>query len=359
MDERCSTGFFGDRAAPLGGGLLTSDRPPTRAAAAAADSGADEQRRQWPVEAIEIAVDGLGRDAARHLPSRTRALVTGRPGAPLLVVLGGISATAAVVSGQDGSPGWWSRLFGTGRSIDPADYRILGIDFLADDEGRFAPSTHDQAAIIAAVLGQLGEQAHAIIGASYGGMVALAWAERYRVTGTRLALVSANAAPHPMASAARSLQRRVVGLGLAKGCAAEALSIARGMAMLTYRTAEEFGERFTGGIADGDPLGPTSPGDYLEARGRSFVAAMPPGRFLSLSGSIDRHSIDPAAIANPALIVGVEDDLLVPPEQCVELADKLAGPARIELVRSIYGHDAFLKEERIGALIANFLGARQ
>lgn len=355
MDDYCSTDF-GDRAAPRRGVMLMTRRSPAPAAAAG-QANADEEARLWPVESLEFAVDGLEPDAARHLPGRTRALIVGRPGAPLLVVLGGISATAAVVRGVDGSPGWWRRLFGSGRSIDPADYRILGIEFLADDEGRFAPSTNDQATIIAAALETLGQQAHAIIGASYGGMVALAWAERYRVTGTRLALVSANAAPHAMASAARSLQRRVVGLGIANGCSADALSIARGMAMLTYRTAEEFGERFAGGIADGDPLGPTDPGHYLEARGRSFVAAMPPGRFLSLSGSIDRHRVDPAKIANPALIVGVKDDLLVPPAQCAELAEKLAGPARLELISSIYGHDAFLKEERIGALIAQFLKA--
>ena len=204
----------------------------------------------------------------------------------------------------------------------------------------------------------LGEPVHAIIGASYGGMVALAWAEQSDNPSTQLIVISANAEPHPFASAARSLQRRVVGMGLANGCASEALSIARGMAMLTYRTAEEFGERFAGGIDHHDPLSTPAPGHYLEARGKSFVELMPPGRFLSLSASIDRHRVDPARITNPTLVVGVEEDVLVPRGQSVSLESALGGPSRLELVHSMYGHDAFLKEPAIGELIANALKER-
>jgi homoserine O-acetyltransferase len=309
---------------------------------------------QFALRRFELPVKLSGR-ARDSLPDRTRALLAGPDGAPLVIALGGISATAAVIRDEDGGPGWWTSAFGWGCAIDPAEYRILGIDFLADDSGRFAPSTYEQAAIIDSAIEVLGEQPHAVVGASYGGMVALAWAEQSKQTSTRLVLISANAEPHSFASAARSLQRRVVGLGLASNCASEALSIARGMGMLTYRTAGEFEKRFAGGLEHHDPLGPTDPGHYLEARGRSFVETMPPGRFLSLSASIDRHRVDVSKIANRALVVGVEEDLLVPREQCVELARRLAGPVRLELVHSLYGHDAFLKEPAIAQLIAGEL----
>src|SRR5690606_34044932 len=107
-------------------------------------------------------------------------------------------------------------------------------DFAADHDGAFAPDTFEQSAIIADALAALGEEeAYAIIGASYGGMVALAYAARFKPRTTRLVIIAAGASPHPMATAARSLQRQVVALGMRQGVGAEALAIARGMGMLT------------------------------------------------------------------------------------------------------------------------------
>src|SRR5689334_20760832 len=91
---------------------------------------------------LPVKLSGRAREA---LPARTRALLAGKEGAPLVIALGGISATAAVIRDEDGGRGWWTAAFGPGCAIDPAEYRILGIDFLADDSGGFAPSTHEQA----------------------------------------------------------------------------------------------------------------------------------------------------------------------------------------------------------------------
>jgi len=81
---------------------------------------------------------------------------------------------------------------------------------------------------------------------------------------------------------------------------------------------------------------------------------MSPGRFLSLSASIDRHRCDPGAIATPATLIGATTDLLVPPEQMRTLADRLAGPTTLHLSPSPWGHDMFLKEP---AVLAAALGA--
>jgi homoserine O-acetyltransferase len=174
----------------------------------------------------------------------------------------------------------------------------------------------------------------------------------------RIVVISAGARPHAAATAVRELQRRVVALGLANGDAAEALSIARGMAMLTYRTQEEFAQRFDGGLPGECPLGPSKPGEYLHARGKAFQSVMSPERFLSLSASIDRHQVDPAAIATPTLLIGAETDQLVPAGQMRDLARNLGGPAELHLLDCLYGHDMFLKEAgKIGALITPFLKA--
>jgi homoserine O-acetyltransferase len=80
---------------------------------------------------------------------------------------------------------------------------------------------------------------------------------------------------------------------------------------------------------------------------------MSPGRFLSLSASIDRHRVDPRKIATPTLLIGATSDQLVFPEQLADLADRLAGPAELHLLDSTVGHDMFLKEAaRVGELVA-------
>ena len=129
------------------------------------------------------------------------------------------------------------------------------------------------------------------------------------------------------------------------------------MAMTTYRTSREFGERFVGGITTSAPLAPSEPRAYLDARGAAFADVMSAGRFLSLSASIDRHSVDPAAVTVPTLVVATEEDQIVPLVQAAQFAAALGGQASFRVIRSIYGHDSFLKEPAmIETLVHEHLG---
>src|SRR5215208_2105909 len=180
----------------------------------------------------------LGGTRAAPLP---RFTLVGRTDAPIVVALGGISATRHVVFGPStplgaGSappaPGWWSNIAGEGKAIDVTRFRVLGLDFM--DGGRDATgrprrtvTTHDQALFLAGVLKSIGhDRVHAVVGSSYGGMVALAFAERFPAMLERLVAISAPHESHPMSTALRTLQRRVVELGLETGRAADGLSIA-------------------------------------------------------------------------------------------------------------------------------------
>ena len=293
--------------------------------------------------------------ALRACGGAVRARLTGPETGPLVVAMGGISADRFVCRRDDGRAGWWPGLVGDGCAVDPARHRVLGLDFAADPTGRLAPSTEEQAELVAAAIEAAGAAQADIVGASYGGMVALALAAQRPERVRRLVLISAPAAPHPAATAVREVQRRTVALGLAAGLGAEALSIARGLAMLTYRTPAEFAGRFDGGIDSADTLATSGPGQYLRARGDAYPAVMSPERFLSLSASIDRHEIDPGCVPHPALVIGALSDQLVPPEQLQSLAAALPD-ARLHLLDSLYGHDMFLKEaKRVGALVASFL----
>jgi homoserine O-acetyltransferase len=295
----------------------------------------------------------------RQFGDKVRASALGNPLDRPVVVLGGISADCFPGLRPDRSFGWWSGLVGEGRAVDPERMYVIGMDFAADETGATAPSSADQARVLATALETLGVRRPAsIVGASYGAMVGLALAEADPTRVDRLVIVSASAEPHPASTAARELQRRVVSLGLAAGRGEEALAIARGMAMLTYRTPAEFQVRFDGGIDEAAALSCSEAGAYLRARGEAFASAMSPGRFLSLSASIDRHRVRPGTIAVPCLLIGADSDQLVFPDELRRLAASLAGSAELHVLDSLVGHDMFLKEsERVGGIIAPFLAA--
>lgn len=278
--------------------------------------------------------------------------VSGPTGAPVIVALGGISATRHVVAtATDPTPGWWESVAGPHAAIDTTRYRILGLDFLDGGRGRGRRprnlvTTHDQADAVASVLDTIGvERIHAFVGASYGGMVALAFAERYPERLDRLVAISAPHETHPMSTALRALQRQIVRLGIDTGRVAEGLSIARGLAMTTYRSAREFGERFDSRPTertDNDAVFPVE--DYLRHHGERFAARWSAERFLALSLSGDLHRVDPAAICAPTVLVAAEGDAIVPGEQLRELAGRLGGPATLVELPTTRGHDAFLTE---------------
>jgi homoserine O-acetyltransferase len=263
---------------------------------------------------------------------------------PLVVVLGGLSAGRHLLpTALDPSPGWWPGVVGPGRALDPGRLRLVGMDFLAVDRGPV--TTGDQARALAVVLDTVGGARATIVGASYGGMVALAFAGLFPERTRRLVVVCAAHRTHPMATAWRSIQRSLVRLGDASDRSCDALALARELAMTTYRSAEEFELRFhRDPVVDGGSARfPVEP--YLEARGRDFASRFRPDRFLRLSESIDLHDVDPGTVRCPTTAVSFDTDTLVPPWLVDELAAATAGPCRHVRIDSVYGHDAFLKED--------------
>ena len=62
-----------------------------------------------------------------------RCTLVGAPDAPVVVVLGGISATRHVVSSAD-QPGWWGDVAGDGCAIDTSRFRVLVSDLFSRQE---------------------------------------------------------------------------------------------------------------------------------------------------------------------------------------------------------------------------------
>jgi len=280
----------------------------------------------------------------RHL--RVRGEWRGPAGAPWIVVAGGISAGRQVADAPD-APGWWPAQVGPGRAIDTQRHRVLAIDWLGADGSLDAPiDPADQADALAAVLDRLDvPRLAAFVGASYGAMVGLQFAARHGHRLDTLVAISGAHRPHPYASAWRALQRQVVALGREEGQVSRALSLARQWAMLSYRTPEEFARRFDlPAVVDGERARVAAE-DYLAHCGQRYAARWCSTAFLRLSESIDLQQLDPAAITVPTTVVAVAGDRLVPLSDLQALVEGLGGPARLQLLRSDYGHDAFLKED--------------
>lgn len=279
--------------------------------------------------------------------------VVGPQDAPVVAVLGGISAHRFL----SGKEGWWPEIVGPRLGVDTTRFRVLGIDYLGGRGGSSTPdgaaafpplSSNDQADVLRQIVGHLGlGSLHAIVGASYGGMVALSYAARHPGLVERIVVVSAADRAQVLSTAWRSVQRQIVREALARGDGPAGLKLARALAMATYRSPVEFATRFGGApVRDGDRFRFPVEG-YLFARGDDYVQKYRAESFLVLSESIDLHHVDPGQVRTPATLIGVHEDQLVPFGDMRALASRLAGTTRLVDINSIYGHDAFLKESAV------------
>jgi homoserine O-acetyltransferase len=282
--------------------------------------------------------------------------LTGPAGAPVVVALGGISASRRVWQPDEPRGGWWHEVVGPGLALDTQRFRILSFDYLGASADSTGPrdgasfptvSAYDQAELLLRLINHLGiASLRAIAGASYGGMVALAFGERYPDRVARLLVISAADRAHPMASAWRVVQRRIVRFAIESGAPAKGLELARALAMATYRSPEEFAARFGGAARrrdDGQFALPVE--EYLFARGADYAKSYRPESFVCLSESIDLHRVDTARVFAPVTAVAVREDQLVPLGDMRAMVARLPN-AELHEISSVYGHDAFLKENR-------------
>jgi len=288
--------------------------------------------------------------------------IQGNPASPLVVVAGGISANRHVsLNLADPAPGWWDAQVGDGRAFDPRVHCILAIDWIGADGRLDVPiDTADQANAIRAVLDALLFPRVALfVGCSYGAMVALQFAALHGDRVDRVVSISGCDRAHPYSSAARALQRRAVALGSLQCDTTAGLALARELAMLTYRTPEEFSSRFDAAPTLTQGRVRCAAEDYLDHCGQRFAGAFSPTGFVRLSESLDLHAVAAETIHVPVTVVAVADDRLVPLADASRLTSRLGGHGTLRVLQSPYGHDAFLKEPAaIDAVLRDALCAR-
>ncbi len=353
--------------------------------------GTFEMRRGGLLEAPRLAYETWGELS----PERDNAIV----------IFTGLSPSAhATSSPDDKAPGWWEEMVGPSRPIDTRRFFVICINSLGSCFGSTGPASvdpvtgnsykldfpvltlEDIASTSHEVISGLGiEKLFAVVGPSMGGMTSQAYCAMYPGSYQRLLLLSTGARSLPFSTALRSMQREMIRRDPGWNCGeyddAEGpitgMRLARKLGMITYRSAEEWEQRFgRERIPEERQTDDCFALDfevesYLEAHANKFTGQFDPNCYLYLSRASDIFDIAEhggsvkaglARIdAERALVIGVTTDLLFPVHQQQELAEGLrqsCGDVEYVELGSIQGHDSFLVDmDRFRPPIYDFLHA--
>lgn len=271
---------------------------------------------------------------------------------PVIVVLGGISSSRNIHE-------WWEKLLGEARALDPEEFCVIGIDYISNQNSTSQNliSTFDQAKMIDLVLSQLKlDRIEAVVGSSYGGMVALAFASLFPAKLRRLVCIAAAHTNTQRSIALRQIQQQILSLGIETGRLKETISIARQIGIVTYRGQEELENRFqhlqqiNGQSLNFDIV------NYLKYQGEKFASHFDIEKYRSLSQSIDLHKVDPKELLTRSLFIGIDSDQLVPAKLVEDCANSCRCITQYQSINSKFGHDGFLLEtEQLTNAITPFL----
>lgn len=148
------------------------------------------------------------------------------------------------------------------------------------------------------------------------------------------------------------------------------LSVARQIGMISYRTPKGYETKFGRNVRDPEPkYGSRAKWEvksYLEYQGYKFLSRFDPITYLKLTEQMDTHDIGRnrggksnalSSVRIPAMILGIDTDILYPIHEQEELAE-LFPNGELAVIHSDAGHDGFLLEQdQVAAHISGFLGA--
>jgi homoserine O-acetyltransferase len=284
-------------------------------------------------------------------------------------------------------PGWWTRMIGPGKPIDPARHFIVCSNVIGGCMGSEGPaSPHpddgkpwglrfpvltiaDMVRAQAGLLDALGiDTLLAVVGGSMGGMQALQWAASYphRV---RSVLAIATAARHSAQNIAfHEVGRQAImadpkwkggaytpGSGPSNG-----LAVARMAAHITYLSEEGLTAKFGRHLQQGTEKRFGFDADfqvesYLRHQGMSFVDRFDANAYLYITRALDYFDLAEgfggqlaaafAATAARFCVISFDSDWLYPTAEARRIVQALVAAGRhasfVELA-SPFGHDAFL-----------------
>ena len=299
-----------------------------------------------------------------------------------------------------GDQGWWDPLIGPDAAFDTKRYAVFCPNILGSCYGSTGPtsedilrgrpyggnfpriSVSDMVKVQRGMLRQVGVQSLATVaGGSLGGLQVLEWAAQAPDMLQSIAPIATGLAHSAWNIAFNEVARQAIrqdpnwlgGNYLLHGVAPEAgLSLARMIAMISYRSGASFEERF-GRLqpsSEEDHEGKYDVESYLHYQGKKLVERFDANCYMRITEAMDDFDVGHGrggAVAalkgftGPALVLAIESDVLYPPWQQHLVANALrenGNAVTFREIRSIHGHDAFLMEwEQMEGFLTPFMAA--
>ena len=284
------------------------------------------------------------------------------------------------LTGDTDVEAWWPGLIGPGLALDTDHYFVVCANVIGSPYGTVSPLTispetgrpyggsfpiptiRDTIALHRALLDRIGvRQLALVIGGSLGGMQTLEWATQGTYV-RAIVPIGVGGRHSAWCIAWSEAQRQAIyrdprwsGGHYAPDSAPEdGLAVARMIAMISYRSFGSFQARFGRQTADGSATHTFEMESYLHHQGHKLVDRFDAACYVRLTQKMDTHDISRGRgeylevlrrIQQPALVIGVDTDLLYPLSEQQELADALPR-GRLAAITAPDGHDAFLIEHQ-------------
>ena len=283
---------------------------------------------------------------------------------------------------------WWPGLTGAGKLFDPAHHFIVCVNMPGSCYGSIGPldavpgsrdpyyhnfpffTIRDMVRAYQPLRAALGiEKIHIGIGGSMGGQQLLEWAIEEPELFRYIIPIATNAWHSAWGKAFNASQRWCIELDatwkqLSPLAGMDGMQAARSMALLSYRHYKTY-DAFQSDDLD-DALENYKAASYQRYQGEKLAKRFNAFSYYALSLSMDSHHVGReresaskalAKITAPALVIGLQSDILFPLSEQEYLAAHIPA-ARLSVIDSLYGHDGFLLEyEAIEQEIRKFIPA--